>query len=228
MTPRTAPETTRPRVCGAREEEILDATVDELLSVGYDRLTMDAVAGRARASKATLYRRWSSKPSLVVDAVVRSKCGTLVAPDTGSLRSDLVQLFSGPQGLASELNARVLGVVLTALQTDPDFSEQFRTEFLGPKIRVMQEIYSRAAARGELSGAADPALLGPALAGILLHRVFVLGDEITTDLVERVVDQIILPAATGRPAAACDHHQATQTSRPLPSPAGRPSDQETP
>jgi hypothetical protein len=141
-----------------------------------------------------------SKPSLVVDAVMRSKCGTLEAPDTGSLRSDLVQLFSGPQGLASQLNARVLGVVLTALQTDPEFGDQFRTSFLAPKVAVMQDIYRRAGERGELSGGADPALLGPALAGILLHRVFVLGDQITNDLVERVVDQIILPAATGRAA----------------------------
>jgi len=228
VTPRTAPETTRPRVCGAREEEILDATVDELLEVGYDRLTMDAVAARARAGKATLYRRWSSKPSLVVDAVVRSRCGTLVAPDTGSLRSDLVQLFTGPQGLASQLNARVLGVVLTALQTDPDFAERFRSQFLAPKITVMQDIYARAAARGELSGAADPALLGPALAGILLHRVFVLGEQITTDVVERVVDQIILPAATGRPAPAYDRNQTTSTRRPAASPARPPAAQETP
>jgi AcrR family transcriptional regulator len=216
MTPRTAPEAVRPRVSGAREEEILDATVEELLEVGYERLTMDAVAGRARASKATLYRRWVSKPSLVVDAVMRSKCGSLVAPDTGSLRSDLIQLFSGPRGLASQLNTRVLGVVLTALQTDPEFGDRFRSTFLAPKVAVMQDIYRRAGERGELSTGAEPGLLGPALAGILLHRVFVLGDQITTDLVERVVDQIILPAATGRPAPP----------RPTSSPS-TPSAQET-
>ena len=230
MTPRTAPETLRPRVCGAREEEILDAAVEELLEVGYDRLTMDAVAARARASKATLYRRWTSKPSLVVDAVVRSKCGTLVAPDTGSLRSDLVQLFSGPRGLASQLNARVLGVVITALQTDPEFAEQFRASFLAPKITVMHDIYRRAGERGELAGSADPALLGPALAGILLHRVYVLGEQITTDLVERVVDQIILPAATGRPAPPLatpahrgTHSGARRSSHPSTHPSASPS-----
>ena len=58
----------RPRIEGERESEILDATIAMLLDSGYDRLTMDAVAGRARASKATLYRRWESKASLVVDA----------------------------------------------------------------------------------------------------------------------------------------------------------------
>src|ERR1700750_3348213 len=92
-------ELARPRVAGAREEEILDAAVEELLEVGYHRLTMDGVAQRARASKATLYRRWSSKQSIVVDAVVRAKrVSTASSPDTGSLRGDLVELFCGRGG----------------------------------------------------------------------------------------------------------------------------------
>jgi len=186
-------------VCGAREEEILDATVAHLLEVGYERLTMDGVAQRARASKATLYRRWASKQSLVVDAVIRSKRAvTVVPPDTGELRSDLVELFSGPRGLAEHSSTQVLGAVVTALQTDLEFAHEFRSSFLQPKIRAMQEVYRRAADRGELAPGVDPSLLGPALAGILLHRHFVLGEPITRGLVERVVDQIILPAATGR------------------------------
>ena len=61
-TPRSPP-TTRPRVEGERELEILEATLEVLGDVGYDRLTMDAVATRAKASKATLYRRWNGKAS---------------------------------------------------------------------------------------------------------------------------------------------------------------------
>jgi AcrR family transcriptional regulator len=62
---------------------------------------MDAVANRARASKATLYRRWESKPSLVVDAMVRAKqAPSITAHDTGSLRGDLVSTFCGPHGMA--------------------------------------------------------------------------------------------------------------------------------
>ena len=61
----TSPDTdtavSRPRVEGDREQEILDATLDVLADMGYDRLTMDAVAHRAKACKATLYRRWNSK-----------------------------------------------------------------------------------------------------------------------------------------------------------------------
>ena len=85
------PPQLRPRVEGAREEEILDATIRLLLEAGYDRLTLDSVARRARASKATLYRRWDDKPSLVVDAMVRAKQAPHVEThDTGSLRGDLI------------------------------------------------------------------------------------------------------------------------------------------
>ena len=194
------PPAPRPRVEGDREEELLDACIDELLEVGYDRLTMDGVAQRARASKATLYRRWSSKQALVVDAVIRSKrSGGSPPPDTGTLRGDLIAQFCGPQGLRDEHSMRVLGSVLTALQTDPTFAATFRENHIAPKRAATVDLFDRAAARGELAPGVDPTLLGPALVGILLHRAFVLGDPITAELVTRVVDEVILPAATGHP-----------------------------
>ncbi len=206
--PATAPEVSRPRVTGAREEEILDACVSELLENGYDRLTMDAVAKRARASKATLYRRWQSKQSLVVDAVIRSKqMDSQDVPDTGSLRGDLLGLWS--RGKGNVEGSRVLGVVVTAMQTDEEFAADFRARFLGPKLATTVEIYRRAAERGELHPDADPSLLGPALAGVLLHRALVLGESVTPERIERVLDQIILPAATGRPPAVRPPARAT-------------------
>src|SRR5512147_2749500 len=93
MTPAEA-AAIRPRVEGDREQEILDAALEVLGEVGYDRLTMDAVAQRAKASKATLYRRWSSKARLVVEALARTK-GVPEIPDTGDLRTDLVTAFCG-------------------------------------------------------------------------------------------------------------------------------------
>ena len=69
MTPPSDTALARPRVEGDREQEILEATLEVLAEVGYDRLTMDAVAPGAKASKATLYRRWTNKVSLVIDAL---------------------------------------------------------------------------------------------------------------------------------------------------------------
>jgi AcrR family transcriptional regulator len=184
----------RPRVEGEREDEILDATVELLMEVGYDRLTMDAVAKRARASKATLYRRWETKASLVVEALVRAKSAPHVSDhDTGSLRGDLLSTYCGHQGMNSSATG-ALGSVITAVATDPEFAEEFRAKFIAPKIEIGEQIYRRAQARGEIPDDVDVELIAPALAGILMHRAFILGILPDDATIERVVDHVILPA----------------------------------
>lgn len=185
----------RPRIEGEREDEILDATLSLLLDAGYDRLTMDAVAKRAHASKATLYRRWETKSSLVVDALLRAKGAPHIElPDTGALRSDLIAVFCGSTGPAGTAGTRVLGAVVTALSNDPEFATAFREKFIAPKVAVSKTIYARAVARGEIRDDLDLEVIAPAMAGILMHRAFVLGLPNDDETVQRVVDHVILPA----------------------------------
>jgi AcrR family transcriptional regulator len=193
----------RPRIEGEREGEILDATLELLRELEYDRLTMDAVAARAKASKATLYRRWTAKHSLVVDALIRSKQSPDVPEaDTGSLRGDLLATYCAPGGVTHPANAKILAAVMTALHTDPQFADEFRTRFLQPKIDLSRRIYERARSRGEIAPSVDLAILAPALTGIVLHRFFLLGLPVDEATLEAVIDQIILPAATGRPSSS--------------------------
>ena len=93
----------RPRVAGDREQELLAAAIDVLREVGYDRLTFDAVAAAARASKATLYRKWPHKQELVIDALALFMgCPAEEDPDTGSLRGDLIAQACAVGGLDDE------------------------------------------------------------------------------------------------------------------------------
>lgn len=187
----------RPRVEGEREAQILDAALVLLSQVGYDRLTMDAVATEAKASKATLYRRWATKATLVVDALLQTT-QALQAPDvdTGSLREDLVQMACCHGGLTDERSAQVMAGIVTALHHDPEFAAEFRSRVLRPKIDVARRMFERARVRGEITADIDLDLLSPALAGIILHRSFVLGLAADDKTVTKVVDEIILPAAT--------------------------------
>ncbi|KAA1425644.1 TetR/AcrR family transcriptional regulator [Nocardioides antri] len=185
----------RPRVEGEREQEILDATIDILAEVGYDRLTMDAVAARAKASKATLYRRWNGKAQLVIDALISEK-EPMTAPDTGSLREDLVGTFCGMGGLTDTKQIAIFGSVVTAMSRDPEFAETFRRDFIGPKKAISTELFRRAQERGELRDGLDLELIALALPGIVLHRTFLLGDPPTPELIAKVVDQLIIPAVT--------------------------------
>jgi AcrR family transcriptional regulator len=198
MTPAEAAAQLRPRIEGEREREILDATIDVLGEVGYDRLTMDAVAQRAKASKATLYRRWSSKATLVVDALARHKA-TPPVPDTGDLRTDLMDAFCGMGGLTDHDTTQTFGAVMTALSTDEEFARLFRTQVLIPKSELSRIVFQRAAERGEIRTDLDLDLIAPALAGIVLHRLFVLGETPGPELIEHVIDQIILPAVKPQP-----------------------------
>jgi len=193
MTPAEAATHLRPRVEGDREREILDAALEVLSEVGYDRLTMDAVAQRAKASKATLYRRWNSKATLVVDALASQKASPPV-PDSGDLRTDLLTAFCGMGGLTDHDTTQTFGAVMTALSTDPEFAAEFRTRVLQPKAQLSRALFQRAVDRGEVRPDLDLDLVAPALAGIVLHRLFVMGETPGPTLIEHVIDQIILPA----------------------------------
>jgi AcrR family transcriptional regulator len=189
----------RPRVEGPREAEILEAALTVLAEVGYDRLTMDAVAQKAKASKATLYRRWNGKVQLVIDALQHdhrqhhfTEQGMV---DTGTLRGDLIEAFCGHGGLTDKPEVDAFGAILTAITRDAEFAEAFRNQVLAPKLAGSKALFERAKERGEIRADVDIELLAPALAGIVLHRFFLVGERPTKALVESVIDQIILPAA---------------------------------
>jgi len=210
MSPTEAAAATRPRIEGDREQEILAATLDVLADVGYDRLTMDAVATHARASKATLYRRWNGKVSLIIDALLSQK-GPQSAPDTGTLRGDLVEAFCGMGGMTEKRQMSVLAAVITAIARDADFSSAFREQFIGPKAAAGRLIFERAIERGEIRADVDLDIVTAALPGIVLHRQFLLGEPPTQDLITRVIDQIILPAVlTQRPSSSRAHKAENQ------------------
>lgn len=194
MTVRTD-ERVRPRVEGEREEQILATTLRLLAEVGYDRLTMDAVATAAKASKATLYRRWSSKPDLVVDAVSRAKaCPAPTVVDTGTLRGDLLAMSCGIGGLTDQVPMSVLASLVTALPREPELADAFQRLFLGPRVALAVEVFDRARERGELGADVDPYLLATVLPSVVIHRQFLLQQDADEAFIERVVDEVVLPA----------------------------------
>ncbi|MBA2533033.1 MAG: TetR/AcrR family transcriptional regulator [Nocardioidaceae bacterium] len=190
-------EQRRPRVTGDREGEVLDAAVRVLADVGYDRLTMDQVAAEAHASKATLYRRWSTKAELVVDAVSRGKGlpDPTVIPDTGTLRGDLVATACGKKGWTAELPMSVLGGVMTALHTDEELSTAFRERFLAPRMQVTRALFERARTRGEIPADVDLDLVYTVLPALCSFHEFALGSPTDDRFVRRVIDHVVIPSA---------------------------------
>jgi AcrR family transcriptional regulator len=189
----------------SRDSDILDATLDVLAETGYDGMTIDMVAARAKAGKATVYRRWASKAELVLDAVACLKSSEIdldALPDTGTLRGDLVAMIRPPSMRDAERKLKVMSGIVSMIARSPEMAEAARTALVEPRAAANRVLLRRAIERGEIDPSCDVerlSTLGPAMAA---YRVLMLGLPVDRDFLVGNIDGIILPAAGVRPASA--------------------------
>jgi AcrR family transcriptional regulator len=177
-----------------REEAILLATLELLAESGYDQLTIDAVAARARCSKATIYRRWPGKTALVITAVRRYAGRPLTAaPDTGSLRSDLLAALQEMRSSLLGQDAALILGLLMAMRRDTELAAAVRDQVLDAKREVLGAAIDRAIARGDIPADAGSALLAEISSAVLLSRLLVTGEPLDDAFVQLLVDTVLLP-----------------------------------
>ncbi|SDS22875.1 TetR/AcrR family transcriptional regulator [Jiangella sp. DSM 45060] len=181
-----------------REDAVLRATLELLAEIGYGSLTMDAVAARAKASKATIYRRWSGKAQLVTAAIERhTAAADHPAPDTGTLRGDLLGLLRPMRDrLTDESAALVLGL-LTAMRDDATLAAAVRARLIGVKRDAFAPALRRAAGRGEIAGEPEHGLIAEVASALLFSRLFVTGEPLDDAFLDRLADAVILPLLHG-------------------------------
>jgi AcrR family transcriptional regulator len=182
------------RLSPERETELLTAVVDTLREVGYDALTMDAVAARARTSKATLYRQWQNKPNLVTTALKHLTPVFGTGVDTGSLAGDLHLVARTLADVAAD-GGELLASMGHAVMRDPELAAVFREVLIEPERDAFRAIVMRAVERGEL--ASVPASLdycGPLLVQAVVNRPVCEGTVCTLEFLTGLVDTVILPA----------------------------------
>lgn len=186
----------------AREEAILRAVLDLIAEVGYDQMTMDAIAARARASKATIYRRWPGKAELVVAAVRgRASAAAVTPPDTGELRTDLLAVLGRMRdGLLAQDAALILGLMV-AMHRDPALADAVRARFVHDKHAMFGAAIAQAIARGDLPAGLDAALFMEISSSMLFSRLFVAGEPLDDAFVRRLVDDVLLPLLHHRTSA---------------------------
>ena len=185
---------TRPRRRGdALNTAIHEATLDELAELGYAKLTIERVALRAGASKASVYRRWPSRMELALDAVQHLAPDPAEIPDTGSLRGDALAFIRGMADLlAGPAGEALRGLIGDAL-ADPARTLELRRRSRGTGHRAMQEIVRRAVERGEIhSGAITPRRLDVAQA-MLREQFLFHGPPVPDDAIVEIVDEIVIP-----------------------------------
>jgi AcrR family transcriptional regulator len=181
-----------------RDGPILDAALAVLAESGYEGMTVDMVAARAGAARATVYRRWATKADLVLAAAARlseTDVGLDQLQDTGSLRGDVVAMFVPDTADDQQLRLKVLTGLLLLSKTDRRLAEATTRAGIGPWIEANRILMQRAVDRGEFPPA-DIATLAQVVPMMCICRA-VQQEPITREFSLALLDGVIIPALRG-------------------------------
>jgi len=165
------------------------AALDELARVGYARLRVDEVAIRADVNKTSVYRRWPTKAALATAAIRAIGWGEAM-PDTGHVRSDLVEMMRHALAIASTPDGRAIFRLLTTEGADPEVDAIMR-DLKADLCARRAELVTRASSRGELPIGTDARLVVEAIVTPLMTRVFRDGEDVDDATVQRLVDIVL-------------------------------------
>lgn len=193
MAPANSPRSPgRPRDAQA-DQAIRDAALRLLGDVGYEAMTVEAVADRAGVGKATIYRRWPNKQELVLAAIDALYEQGIEVPDTGDVRSDLVELIRRAQRLMTSSPAgQILPRVVPEVAQNTPLGRAYLDTVMTPRLRTLAATLERAQQRGELRPDLDVEfavtfLIGPMMFLVLTRRI----EREGADLPERLVDHVL-------------------------------------
>jgi AcrR family transcriptional regulator len=171
-------------------QRVLAAALDQLAEQGSAGFTMEAIARRAGASKATLYRRWSSSSVLLVDAMAGA-FRSFPAPATGDLRGDLVALLtSAADLLSSERFPRLMAAVVDLAERDPTLGE-LHADLTAQRRRPVLDVLRQGQERGEVAANADLELLVDLLTAPFFYRRLIAHRPIPPSMPNAIVDQFL-------------------------------------
>ncbi|ARG58618.1 TetR/AcrR family transcriptional regulator [Mycobacterium kansasii] len=177
---------------------ILEAALAGVAESGYDQLSMDDIASRARVGKAAIYRRWPSKAEVVADAIAhwRRGVGPVDPPNTGSLRGDIDALVAAVPDFeaADQATIRIIVGVATAAMHHPVLAAALDDLVLSRPRQLIRVMLDHAVARGEVPAGRDLTLIPDVAMGLNVLRVMT-GRPVDRVFVRRVLEDVVLPLA---------------------------------
>jgi AcrR family transcriptional regulator len=171
---------------------VLEAADDLLVEKGLAGVTIEGIAQRAGVAKQTIYRWWSTKTDVLLDAFLQDAAEALPPPDTGDLAQDLRSYL---RSVARLLTGSAAGAVFRALlghaQHDPEFAAVFRARYLDEQRRRDRSVLDRAVHRGLLPARLDLAAEVDQLLGPIYYRALVTGEPVGRAFINRLVENFV-------------------------------------
>lgn len=160
----------RPRSEKSHQAMLL-ATLELLAEVGFDGMSIDAIAARAKVGKTTIYRRYTNKEELVADALDKIP-EEVVIPDTGTVWEDLEALIQNiAQITLNPLGRQIVAMIISHTSTNPQFAQIYWTKYLQPRREAFVAVIERAKARREVRENLDPLLAFDSISGMMLYTL---------------------------------------------------------
>ncbi|HEY7995258.1 MAG TPA: TetR/AcrR family transcriptional regulator [Steroidobacteraceae bacterium] len=173
---------------------VLNAVIEEMARVGYSALRVEDVAARAQVNKTTIYRRWPTKSELVRAALSCKKIAAFESCAlTGSLRGDLLEMGRCFVKAAGQPEGLSVMRMLVAEGGDPEVADLHKA-MREDQETLPNEVLAGAIERGELTADADNRVMMVAFFGAIFHMVLVMSEPVTSAVIERLVDVLLLGA----------------------------------
>jgi AcrR family transcriptional regulator len=173
-------------------QAVLEAADDLLVAKGFPGVTIEGIAASAGVAKQTIYRWWSSKTEILLEAFLQDAAEALNPPDSGDLARDLRGHL---RRLARFLSRSDAGAVFVALlgqaQHDRAFAQTLRARYLDEQRRRDYLPLQRAVRRGELPANLDLAVEVDQLVGPIYHRILVTGEPVGPAFTDRLVTSFL-------------------------------------
>lgn len=211
--PQPGPTATRRRGEGLLRA-IFAATIDQLGACGYSGLTMEGVALCAGTGKASLYRRWPTKDELIIDAISNAVTGSYDAPETGSVRGDILAILGGMSDMITSAAGRAIYALIRGNARERDFVRLAKIRLMQPRQAQVLEVLRRGAERGEVRPEAVSPLVAQVGIAMIGHLIMLNDGALSRAELTAIVDEILLPLVlTGRDDPHRDQAHADQPSK---------------
>lgn len=169
------------------QNAILGASYDLLLEIGFEAVTVEKIADRAKVSKATIYKWWPNKAAVIMDSYLSAATAKLPVPDTGSVKTDIVIQASRLAEFLTSREGKVINELIAGGQFDPGLAEAYRTRYFNPRRLDSRHILERGVERGELKKGLDLELSIDLIYGPIFYRLLITGDELDESTIEKLV-----------------------------------------
>ncbi|WP_189785692.1 TetR/AcrR family transcriptional regulator [Streptomyces capitiformicae] len=185
-----------------REAALLDAALELLSEVGYERLSLTEVCRRAGASTKTVYRRWTNKDELMTAALRRAVVRAVDEPfevvATGSLRGDLLENLRASARTQRQFTPQYMAGLLVAASSGSDAGRMARELFRVHYARLTETVLQWARERGEVGEDVDAGFVADLIRGVELNHVLVADGQLDDAFLESLVDRVLLPVLAPR------------------------------